>query len=51
MVAKEPPPRKLTELEQLQADRKTLPIFHYREQLLEAVRDYQVRAVCSFVCT
>ena len=28
--------------EKILADRKTLPIYHYREQLLQAVRDYQI---------
>ncbi|XP_021756954.1 pre-mRNA-splicing factor ATP-dependent RNA helicase DEAH1-like isoform X1 [Chenopodium quinoa] len=31
-----------TALEKLQEDRKTLPVYPYREQLLDAVRDHQV---------
>ncbi|KAM7269789.1 hypothetical protein ACFE04_025286 [Oxalis oulophora] len=34
-----------TELEKLQADRKTLPMFPYREQLLEAINDHQVLVI------
>ncbi|CAI0422630.1 unnamed protein product [Linum tenue] len=34
-----------TGLEKLQEDRKTLPIYPYREQLLQAVKDYQVLVI------
>ena len=32
----------LTELEKLQAGRKKLPVFKYREEILAAVKDHQV---------
>ncbi|XVF08987.1 hypothetical protein REPUB_Repub07fG0051400 [Reevesia pubescens] len=34
-----------SELEKLQEDRKTLPIFPYRDKLLKAVEDYQVLVI------
>jgi pre-mRNA-splicing factor ATP-dependent RNA helicase DHX16 len=32
----------MTKHEKILADRKTLPIYLYREQLLQAVNDYQI---------
>lgn len=50
-----PPPRTAAEAAQkehasLQETRRSLPIFQYRDELIQAVRDHQVSVSCLLVC-